>query len=174
MPGALGEYGELRVKSPGVFVEYLGRPEKTADAFDEEGYFKTGDVVEITREYDVPSDVVYSAYKVLGRKGLDVIKTGGYKVSALEVESILLTHDEIVECAVCGVADETYGERVGAVVALTERGRGGGGGGDDAKVVAAATRALVDAMSAPSSGALAIAPEGLRPRTAAGVSAGGS
>ena len=59
MPGALGEYGELRVKSPGVFVEYLGRPEKTADAFDEEGYFKTGDVVEITREYDVPSDVVY-------------------------------------------------------------------------------------------------------------------
>ena len=57
----------------------------------------------------MPSDVVYSAYKVLGRKGLDVIKTGGYKVSALEVESILLTHDEIVECAVCGVADETYG-----------------------------------------------------------------
>ena len=53
-------------------------------------------------------------------------------------------------------------------------GGGGGGGGDDAKVVAAATRALVDAMSAPSSGALAIAPEGLRPKTAAGVSAGGS
>ena len=89
----------------------------------------------------MPSDVVYSAYKVLGRKGLDVIKTGGYKVSALEVESILLTHDEIVECAVCGVADETYGERVGAVVALTERGRGGGGGGDDAKVTAESLRA---------------------------------
>lgn len=61
---------------------------------------------------------VDGAWKILGRSSVDIIKHGGYKLSALEIENHLLEHPDIAEVAVCGVADEAYGEHVGAVVVL--------------------------------------------------------
>lgn len=72
--------GELRVRGPCVFSKYWGRPEATAESFDKEGYFKTGDTVALADGY----------YKILGRTSVDIIKCGGYKLSALEIESKLL------------------------------------------------------------------------------------
>jgi len=100
--------GEARLKGPLLFREYFGRPEATQAAFDEEGYFRTGDTVQR----------VDGAWKILGRSSVDIIKHGGYKLSALEIENHLLEHPDIAEVAVCGVADEAYGEHVGAVVVL--------------------------------------------------------
>mmetsp|Transcript_40793 Transcript_40793/g.49494 ORF Transcript_40793/g.49494 Transcript_40793/m.49494 type:complete len:544 (-) Transcript_40793:39-1670(-) len=98
--------GELRIKGPLLFAEYIGRPEATKEAFDEEGYFKTGDMVQ--KEDGM--------WRILGRSSVDIIKNGGYKLSALEIENHLLEHPGIGECAVCGVADEAYGELVGVIL----------------------------------------------------------
>jgi len=106
-----GSAGEIEVRSGGVFLEYWGRPEETRGAF-RDGWFRTGDVA-------VLED---GAYRILGRSSVDIIKTGGYKVSALEIEEVLRTHPDIVECAVVGVADPEWGDRVAAAVEL----RGGG------------------------------------------------
>jgi malonyl-CoA/methylmalonyl-CoA synthetase len=58
------------------------------------------------------------SYRLLGRTSVDIIKTGGFKVSALEIEEVLRTHSAIAECAVVGVADDEWGERVSAAVEL--------------------------------------------------------
>ncbi len=99
--------GEIRVKGPNVFSEYWNRPEATASAF-KEGWFCTGDVAVMEKSY----------YRILGRNSVDIIKTGGYKVSALEIEEVLRTHPAIRECAVVGVIDEEWGERVCAGLVL--------------------------------------------------------
>jgi len=98
---------ELEVRGPGVFLEYWGRPQDTADAF-HDGWFRTGDVAVIED----------GAYKLLGRRSVDIIKTGGYKVSALEIEDALRTHPAIVDCAVTAADDAEWGERVEATVEL--------------------------------------------------------
>jgi malonyl-CoA/methylmalonyl-CoA synthetase len=100
--------GELRVKGPGVFGGYVGRPEATAACFDELGFFITGDAT----EYDENL-----GYRIMGRTSVDIIKHGGYKLSALEIESAVLEHPGVGECAVCGVPDDVYGEIVGCVLA---------------------------------------------------------
>lgn len=105
--------GELRVKGPGVFGGYVGRPEATAACFDEDGFFITGDTV----EYDENL-----GYRIMGRTSVDIIKHGGYKLSALEIESAVLEHPGVGECAVCGVPDDVYGEIVGCVLALAPGG----------------------------------------------------
>lgn len=51
-------------------------------------------------------------YKILGRSSVDIIKTGGYKVSALEVETVILGHPDIVDCAIIGLPDDTWGQEV--------------------------------------------------------------
>jgi malonyl-CoA/methylmalonyl-CoA synthetase len=102
-----GTPGELLVRGPGVFREYWGRPDESAGAFSA-GWFRTGDVAVVER----------GAYRILGRRSVDIIKTGGYKVSALEIEEVLRTHPAIAECAVVGVADAEWGERVCAAVEL--------------------------------------------------------
>jgi len=102
-----GEAGELLVKGPAVFSEYWQRPEETAKSF-RDGWFITGDVA-------VVQD---GAWRLLGRKSADIIKTGGYKVSALEIEDVLLTHPAVAECAVVGVEDPEWGERVAAALVL--------------------------------------------------------
>jgi malonyl-CoA/methylmalonyl-CoA synthetase len=99
--------GELQVRGPGVFLEYWRRPEETRTAFDE-GWFRTGDVA-------VLED---GAYRLLGRRSVDIIKTGGYKVSALEIEETIREHPAVADCAVVGEADEEWGERVTALVEL--------------------------------------------------------
>ncbi|KAL4426407.1 hypothetical protein ABPG77_004701 [Micractinium sp. CCAP 211/92] len=104
--------GELRVKGPQLFKEYWKRPEATAEAFDDQGYFLTGDTGIVQDGY----------YKLLGRTSVDIIKHGGYKISALHIESALLEHPLLSEVAVLGLPDEVYGERIAAVVALKNGG----------------------------------------------------
>ncbi|HEY0020750.1 MAG TPA: acyl-CoA synthetase [Longimicrobium sp.] len=100
-----GTPGEIEIAGPAVFLEYWRRPEATAGAF-RDGWFRTGDVA-------VVED---GSYRILGRRSVDIIKTGGYKVSALEIEEVLRTHPGILECAVVGVEDVDWGERVCAAV----------------------------------------------------------
>jgi malonyl-CoA/methylmalonyl-CoA synthetase len=102
-----GESGEIQIKGPNVFLEYWRRPEATQQAF-HDGWFCTGDVAVIKDGY----------WRILGRSSVDIIKTGGYKVSALEVEEVLRTHPAITECAVVGVEDAEWGERVCAAIIL--------------------------------------------------------
>jgi malonyl-CoA/methylmalonyl-CoA synthetase len=106
-----GTAGEVEVRGPSVFSEYWQRPEETAAAF-RDGWFRTGDMATLDR----------GSYRLLGRTSVDIIKTGGFKVSALEIEETLRTHPCIAECAVVGVADDEWGERVSAAVELREDG----------------------------------------------------
>ncbi len=106
-PAPPGAPGEIYVKGPGVFREYWGNPKATADAF-RDGWFRTGDVAALEDGY----------YRILGRASVDIIKTGGYKVSALEIEEVLRTHPAVAECAVVGTPDPEWGERVSAAVIL--------------------------------------------------------
>jgi malonyl-CoA/methylmalonyl-CoA synthetase len=101
-----GSPGELQIRGPNVFREYFERPEETANAFTADGFFKTGDV----------AVVEHGVHRLLGRASVDIIKTGGYKVSALEIEEALREHGAIAEVAVIGVPDPEWGERVAAVV----------------------------------------------------------
>jgi len=84
-PGA--EEGELLLQGPSIFKEYWKRPDATATEFTEEGWFKTGDIV--AREAD-------GRFSIKGRASVDILKTGGYKVSALDIERQLLEHPDIV------------------------------------------------------------------------------
>jgi malonyl-CoA/methylmalonyl-CoA synthetase len=102
-----GEPGEIQVRGPVVFREYWGRPEATAEAF-AHGWFRTGDLAVVERGY----------FRIMGRLSVDIIKSGGYKLSALEIEAALLEHPAIRECAVVGIPDATWGEMVAAAVVL--------------------------------------------------------
>jgi malonyl-CoA/methylmalonyl-CoA synthetase len=94
--------GELQLEGPGVFSEYWNRPDSTRESFTEDGWFRTGDVA-----------VVESGdYRLLGRSSVDIIKSGGDKISALEIEEVLRTHPAIAECAVVGIDDLEWGQRV--------------------------------------------------------------
>ena len=105
-----GTPGELLVRGPGVFAEYWSQPAATADAF-ADGWFRTGDI----------GVVEQGAYRLLGRRSVDIIKTGGHKVSALEIEEVMRRHPSVAECAVVGVDDPEWGQRVCAAVELRER-----------------------------------------------------
>ena len=106
-----GASGEVEVRGAAVFDGYWRRPEATREAF-RDGWFRTGDVA--VREEGV--------YRLLGRSSVDILKTGGEKVSALEIEAVLREHPAIAECAVIGLADEQWGQRVAAAVELREGG----------------------------------------------------
>jgi malonyl-CoA/methylmalonyl-CoA synthetase len=99
--------GEIQVKGPGVFLEYWQNPAATAKAF-QSGWFCTGDLA-------ICED---NRYRILGRLSVDIIKTGGYKVSALEIEEVIRTHPAIQDCAVVGTQDPEWGERVCAALVL--------------------------------------------------------
>jgi malonyl-CoA/methylmalonyl-CoA synthetase len=102
-----GEPGELRVRTPQMFSAYHGDAEATAAGFDADGRFRTGDTG--VRDTD-------GVVRLLGRTSIDIIKSGGYKLSALEIEAALLEHPAVAEVAVLGVPDATWGERVTAWV----------------------------------------------------------
>jgi malonyl-CoA/methylmalonyl-CoA synthetase len=108
---AEGEQGEIQVKSAGVFKEYWNRPDATKQSFTSDGWFCTGDVA--VRENGI--------YRILGRKSVDIIKTGGYKVSALEIEETLRTHPAVSDCAVVGVDDKVWGQKVCAAIVAKEK-----------------------------------------------------
>lgn len=99
--------GEIRIKGDNVFLEYWDNPKATRDSF-HDGWFCTGDVAVLENSY----------YRIMGRSSVDIIKSGGYKLSALEIEGTLLTHEAIAECAVIGVEDETWGEAVTAFLVI--------------------------------------------------------
>jgi len=101
--------GEIQVKGPTVFLEYWDRPEDTDSAFTSDGWFRTGDTAIVEK----------SRYRILGRSSIDILKTGGEKVSALEVEEVLLGHQAISEAAVVGIDDPEWGQRVVAVLVAT-------------------------------------------------------
>jgi malonyl-CoA/methylmalonyl-CoA synthetase len=107
-----GTSGELQIRGPGVFQEYWGRPEVTKESFTNDGWFRTGDV----------ASVEHGAYRIWGRASTDIIKTGGEKVSANEVQRELLSHPDIKECAVVGVRDPRWGEAVAVALVLREGG----------------------------------------------------
>jgi malonyl-CoA/methylmalonyl-CoA synthetase len=109
-PVAPGTAGEIHVKGPGVFLEYWNRPDETSEAFSA-GWFRTGDIAVMEA----------GNYRILGRSSVDIIKTGGYKVSALEIEEVLLNHPDVAECAVIGIEDTMWGERICAAVVPVEK-----------------------------------------------------
>ena len=104
-PVEAGTSGEVEIRGATVFVEYWRRPDATRAAF-RDGWFRTGDV-------GVVED---AAYRLLGRADIDIIKTGGYKVSALEIEEVLRRHPAVADCAVIGLPDPEWGERVCAAL----------------------------------------------------------
>ena len=101
--------GELAVKSPTAFREYWGNPESTTKAFSE-GWFLTGDIAVIED----------GAYRILGRASIDIIKSGGYKLSALEIEATLLEHPNVSEVAVIGIPDDEWGELVACALVVSQ------------------------------------------------------
>ncbi|KEH28803.1 fatty acyl-CoA synthetase family protein [Medicago truncatula] len=103
----INEAGELCVKSPSLFKEYWKLPEVTKESFTEEGFFKTGDAVTTDKD---------GYYIILGRTSADIIKAGGYKLSALEIESVIIEHPAVSECCVLGLPHKEYGEIVGAII----------------------------------------------------------
>jgi malonyl-CoA/methylmalonyl-CoA synthetase len=102
-----GVSGEIHVRGPNVFRRYWQRPDATREAF-RDGWFRTGDIAVIDDGY----------WRILGRSSVDIIKTGGYKVSALEIEEALRTSADVADCAVVGIEDGEWGERVCAAVQL--------------------------------------------------------
>jgi len=104
-----GLSGEIRVRGDNVFLEYWNNPKATEESF-KDGWFCTGDVGVVEDGY----------YRIMGRSSVDIIKSGGYKLSALEIEGVLLTHESVSEVAVIGIEDDTWGESVMAIIALKE------------------------------------------------------
>lgn len=110
-PGTTGDseiIGSLQVKGPNVFNEYWKRPEATQKSFTSDGWFITGDTV--------CYDPAVNSFKIMGRDSVDIIKSKGYKVSALEIETKLLEYPSIDDCAVLGLPDEVVGQKI---IALT-------------------------------------------------------
>jgi acyl-CoA synthetase (AMP-forming)/AMP-acid ligase II len=102
---AQGEMGEICIRSSGLMTGYLNRPEATEDALRGD-WLHTGDVGRMDAE----------GYLYLVDRMKDMIRTGSENVFAKEVEQVLVTHDAVSECAVIGLPDNDYGERVVAVV----------------------------------------------------------
>ena len=105
-----GEAGQVMIRGPQVFLEYINLSGKTKDSF-KEGWFLTGDVALLEKGY----------FRLLGRDSIDVIKSGGYKIAALEIEDTLLRHPNIKECAVIGKKDDKWGEIVVSAIVIREK-----------------------------------------------------
>ena len=103
-----GEPGEIIVKGKNVFKEYWRMPEASFESFTKDGWFKTGDIAVLEDGY----------FRIMGRNSIDIIKSGGYKISALEIEEILRQYSTIDDCAVVGINDDEWGELIVAAVIL--------------------------------------------------------
>jgi fatty acid CoA ligase FadD36 len=107
--------GDLQIQGGCVFDGYLGRAEETARSWTDDGWFRTGDAA-------VRDAAGY--HRIVGRRSSDLIKTGGYRVGAGEVEAALLDHPAVAEAAVVGLPDPDLGQRIVAFV-VTEGGAAG-------------------------------------------------
>jgi len=139
----LDDENGILIKGGTVFKEYYRNPEATAKEFTSDGWFKTGDnafigkvdqeaqhLQDAAREVEAatgrpnsfttstPHPDLKTIRGIMGRASVDIIKSGGYKLSALEIENVMLTHLAIAECAVVGKPDEVWGEKVTCVAVL--------------------------------------------------------
>jgi acyl-CoA synthetase (AMP-forming)/AMP-acid ligase II len=105
---AVDEPGEIHVRGNGLMTAYWRRPEETAACFDD-GWFVTGDMARRDRDGYV---------SIAGRKSVDFIKSGGFKISAREIEDVLRVHPRVRDVAVVGAPDSVWGERIVAAVVL--------------------------------------------------------
>jgi len=99
--------GRLEVQGPMLFDGYLNRPDATADVFDADGWYRTGDVAVVDGS---------GMHRIVGRESVDLIKSGGYRIGAGEIETALLGHAGVSEVAVVGVPDDDLGQRIVAFV----------------------------------------------------------
>ncbi len=102
--------GELQIRGATMFDEYLNRPDATTSSMDGD-WFRTGDAAVIDAG---------GFHRIVGRQSVDIIKTGGFKVGAGEVEAALLTHPGVAEAAVIGVSDADLGQRIVAFVVCSD------------------------------------------------------
>lgn len=102
------EIGELQLTGPTLFSGYLGRPEATAAAYTQDGWFRTGDIAAV--------DEADGVHRIVGRASIDMIKSGGYRIGAGEIENALLDHPKVSEAAVVGLPDVDLGQRIVAFV----------------------------------------------------------
>lgn len=105
-----GDEGEVLMRNPLLFSNYLFDEQATRNIIDEEGYFKTGDIASRRGAY----------YFIQGRASIDILKSGGYKLSALDIEREIMGLPYISEVIVVGVEDEEFGQRVAAAIVLRE------------------------------------------------------
>jgi fatty acid CoA ligase FadD36 len=99
--------GRLEVQGPTLFDGYLNRPDATAEALGQDGWYRTGDVAVVDAE---------GMHRIVGRESVDLIKSGGYRIGAGEIETALLGHPGVSEVAVVGVPDDDLGQRIVAFV----------------------------------------------------------
>jgi fatty acid CoA ligase FadD36 len=107
--------GELQLTGPTLFTGYLGRPDATAASFTDDGWFRTGDIAAVDPD---------GVHRIVGRASTDLIKSGGYRIGAGEVENALLDHPAVHEAAVVGAPNEDLGQEIVAYVVaegVTER-----------------------------------------------------
>ncbi|KAK3719471.1 hypothetical protein LTR37_004329 [Vermiconidia calcicola] len=111
--GEYGDEGEVVIRSPAgeMFSKYIWDPEATAKAHTSDGYYRSGDIAR--RDED-------GYHFILGRASIDIIKSGGYKISALDIEREILALPYVAEVMVVGVADLEFGERVAAAIVLKD------------------------------------------------------
>ncbi|MGP3952806.1 acyl-CoA synthetase [Streptomyces sp. 7N604] len=103
--------GELQLTGPTLFSGYLGRSEATAASFTEDGWFRTGDIAAIDPD---------GSHRIVGRASIDLIKSGGYRIGAGEVENALLDHPAVHEAAVVGAPHDDLGQEIVAYVVADE------------------------------------------------------
>ncbi len=124
-PCAPGVHGEIHVRGDGLMRGYWGRAELTAAAF-RGGWFQTGDVAFVDDD---------GYHHIVGRKSIDIIKSGGFKLSAREIEEVLLRDARVREAAVVGVPDPRWGERICAAVVLAPEAAAAADGADEATLL---------------------------------------
>lgn len=101
--------GRLEVRGPTLFDGYLGRPAATAASWTDDGWFVTGDLAARDEA---------GMHRIVGRESVDLIKSGGYRIGAGEVEAALLDHPSVAETAVIGIPDDDLGQRIVAYVVV--------------------------------------------------------
>jgi fatty acid CoA ligase FadD36 len=99
--------GRLQVRTPTLFEGYLDSPDATAASFDADGWYRTGDVAVVDAG---------GMHRIVGRESVDLIKSGGYRIGAGEIETALLGHPDVAEVAVVGLPDADLGQRIVAFV----------------------------------------------------------
>ena len=103
-----GMQGEVLIKGPEMFSKYLFDPAATAAAHTADGYYKTGDIARREGDY----------YWIMGRASVDIIKSGGYKISALDIEREIMALPYVAEVMIVGVPDDEFGQRVAGAICL--------------------------------------------------------